>query len=103
MPSPKIVTASHRRYPHDVWLHATAVLWQRVGTEEHLCGRTGLVGDELGSMLIAGRLVRDLMRLAFFMEREYPPYPKVSLGHLIRRSSLFACDDPRAHVMTQSR
>ena len=39
-------------------------------------GRAGLVGDELGSALIASRLVRDLMRLCFLMERQYAPYPK---------------------------
>ena len=39
-------------------------------------GRAGSVGDELGSALIGARLVRDLMRLCFQMEREYAPYPK---------------------------
>lgn len=39
-------------------------------------GRAGLVGDEAGSSIIAARLVRDIMRLAFLMERVYPPYPK---------------------------
>ena len=39
-------------------------------------GRAGVVGDEIGSSLIASRLVRDIMRLGFFMEREYPPYAK---------------------------
>ena len=39
-------------------------------------GRTGQVGDELGSVLIAGRLVHDLMNLCFLMERQYAPYSK---------------------------
>ena len=39
-------------------------------------GRAGLVGDEIGSALIAARLVRDIMRLCFLMERTYAPYPK---------------------------
>jgi len=39
-------------------------------------GRAGQVGDEIGSTLIAGRLVRDLMRLCFLMEGQYAPYPK---------------------------
>ena len=39
-------------------------------------GRAGIVGDEIGSALIAARLVRDLMRLCFLMEKQYPPYPK---------------------------
>ena len=39
-------------------------------------GRAGAVGDEIGSALIGARLVRDLMRLCFLMERTYAPYPK---------------------------
>ena len=39
-------------------------------------GRAGYVGDEIGSALVASRLIRDIMRLAFLMERVYPPYPK---------------------------
>jgi hypothetical protein len=34
------------------------------------------VGDELGSALIGSRLVADLMRLCFLMERQYAPYSK---------------------------
>jgi hypothetical protein len=50
--------------------------WQRIGQEEHLMGRAGIAGDDIGSALIASRLVRDLMRLCFLMEKQYPPYPK---------------------------
>ena len=39
-------------------------------------GRCGQVGDDLGSALIAARLIRDLMRLCFLMERRYAPYNK---------------------------
>ncbi len=39
-------------------------------------GRAGYGGDELGSALIGARLVRDIMRLAFLMQRTYAPYPK---------------------------
>jgi len=63
-------------YPQDVWLFMLASLWQRIGQEEHLMGRAGLVGDEIGSAIIGSRLARDIMRLAFLMEREYPPYAK---------------------------
>jgi hypothetical protein len=34
------------------------------------------VGDELGSALIGSRIVTDLMRLCFLMERQYAPYSK---------------------------
>lgn len=33
-------------------------------------------GDEVGSLVITGRLVRDVMRLGFLMERQYAPYAK---------------------------
>ena len=63
-------------YPHDVWLYLLAAGWARIGQEEHLMGRAGLAGDEIGSALIGSRLVRDSMRLCFLMERTYAPYPK---------------------------
>jgi hypothetical protein len=63
-------------YPHDLWLYLLAAGWARIGQEEHLMGRAGLVGDEAGSALIGARLVRDVMRLCFLMERAYAPYPK---------------------------
>lgn len=63
-------------YPEDVWLYQLGSAWARVGQEEHLMGRAGMVGDEIGSALIGARLVRDLMRLCFLMERAYAPYPK---------------------------
>jgi len=65
-----------RSYPDDVWRYILAGLWERVGEEEHLTGRAGYTGDEIGAKLIAGRLVRDLMRIGFMMERRYAPYPK---------------------------
>jgi hypothetical protein len=63
-------------YPHDIWLYLLAAGWQRIGQEEHLMPRAGYVGDEQGSALIGSRLVRDIMRLCFLIERQYPPYPK---------------------------
>lgn len=63
-------------FPRDVWLYILASAWNRVGQEEHLMGRAGMVGDRIGSAIIASRLVRDLMRLCFLMEKRYAPYPK---------------------------
>lgn len=63
-------------YPHDVWLYLLISAWARLGQEEHLMGRAGQVGDELGAALIGARLVRDVMRLCFLMERSYAPYAK---------------------------
>ncbi|HEV7980130.1 DUF4037 domain-containing protein [Amycolatopsis sp.] len=65
-----------RWYPDDVWRHVLACQWQRVSQEEAFVGRCGEVGDELGSAVVAARLVRDLMRLCLLMARRYPPYGK---------------------------
>lgn len=72
----KAIREQFRFYPHDVWLYMLAAGWTRIGQEEHFVGRTGYVGDELGSQVIAARLVRDIMRLCFLMEQQYAPYPK---------------------------
>lgn len=63
-------------YPRDVWLYLLASQWSRIAEEEHLVGRAGFAGDDLGARLIASRLVRDLMSIAFLMERRFAPYPK---------------------------
>jgi hypothetical protein len=48
---------------------------QRVDVTD-LGTRCGEVSDELGSAVVAARLVRDLMRLCLLMEQRYPPYGK---------------------------
>ena len=63
-------------YPKDVWLYMLASQWKRVSQEEAFVGRTASVGDELGSKIIAARMVQELMRLCFLMEKEYAPYSK---------------------------
>ncbi len=63
-------------YPRDMWLYLLAAGWSRIGEDEHLMGRAGMVGDEVGSAIIGSRLVRDVMRLCFLMEKTYAPYPK---------------------------
>ncbi len=63
-------------FPSDVWLYLLLSGWTRLGQEEHLAPRAGYVGDELGSAVIASRLVRDIMNLCFLMEKTYAPYPK---------------------------
>jgi hypothetical protein len=68
--------ATLRWYPDDVWRHVLACQWLRISQEEAFVGRAGEVGDELGSAVVAARLVRDLMRLALLLHRRYPPYSK---------------------------
>jgi hypothetical protein len=65
-----------RFYPRDVWLYMLAAQWTKISQEEAFMGRAGEVGDELGSQVIAARLVREIMKLAFLMEKQYAPYSK---------------------------
>lgn len=65
-----------RWYPHDLWLYLLANQWRRIDQEEAFMARCGDVGDELGSRLVAARLVIELMKLCFLMARQYPPYYK---------------------------
>jgi len=72
---------AHRRealawYPGDVWRYALASGWLKVRQEEAFVARAGSTGDDLGSRILAARLVRELMRLAFLVERRWAPYGK---------------------------
>jgi hypothetical protein len=63
-------------YPDDVWRYVLACQWARIGQEEAFPGRCAEAGDDLGSLVVTARLVRDLMRLTIVMRRRYPPYSK---------------------------
>jgi hypothetical protein len=63
-------------YPRDIWLYLLAAQWTKISQEEAFVGRTGDVGDELGSRIVATRIVRELIKLSFLMERHYAPYSK---------------------------
>jgi hypothetical protein len=63
-------------YPDDLWRYALACQWQRVSQEEAFVGRAGEVGDNLGSAVVAARLVREIIRLCFLLERRWAPYSK---------------------------
>lgn len=63
-------------YPRDVWLYQIAAQWIKIFEEREFVGRSGNVGDELGSMIMAARQVKNLMRLCFLVERKYAPYSK---------------------------
>jgi hypothetical protein len=63
-------------YPRDVWLARLAAQWRRIAEQEAFVGRSGDVGDELGSQLVAAAIVHDLMRICFLLERRYAPYSK---------------------------
>ncbi|HLX38393.1 MAG TPA: DUF4037 domain-containing protein, partial [Candidatus Binataceae bacterium] len=63
-------------YPDQVWFYLLAAGWKRIAQEEPFVGRCGEAGDEMGSRIVCARLVRDLMRLCFLLERRYAPYSK---------------------------
>jgi hypothetical protein len=63
-------------YPDNVWLWLMASQWKQLAEEEPFVGRTGMVGDDIGSRLVAARQVQRLMRLGFLQERRYAPYSK---------------------------
>jgi hypothetical protein len=63
-------------YPDDVWRYLLACQWRRIAQEEPFPGRCTENGDDLGSRVVTARLVRELMRLALLVERQYPPYAK---------------------------
>lgn len=63
-------------YPEDVAWYLLGCLWSRIGQDEHLMGRAGFVGDEVGASIIGARLARDVIRLTFMLERRYAPYSK---------------------------
>lgn len=63
-------------YPREVWMYMLACGWNNIENEEPLMPRAGFVGDELGSAVIGGRLVNQIMRQCFLMEKRYAPYSK---------------------------
>jgi hypothetical protein len=65
-----------RSFPDELTLWLLACQWRRIDQEEPFVGRTAEVGDEIGSRLVASRLVRELMRLHFLLVGEYWPYSK---------------------------
>jgi hypothetical protein len=63
-------------FPQDVWIYRIACQWRRIAEEQAFVGRAGQAGDDLGSRVVAARLVRDAMRMAFLLSRTYAPYSK---------------------------
>ena len=72
----EVVRSKFAYYPRDIWLYMLAAQWEKISEEGAFVGRCGYVGDELGSILIAARQVKNLMKLCFLMERRYAPYSK---------------------------
>jgi hypothetical protein len=63
-------------YPEAVWEYLYMIQWGRIANVETLMGRSGEVGDELGSHIIASDIATNIMCLCFLMEKKYWPYGK---------------------------
>ena len=63
-------------YPRDVWIYKLACQWRRIAQQESFVGRCNEAGDFIGMKVVTGRLVRDIMKLCFLVERTYAPYEK---------------------------
>jgi hypothetical protein len=61
-------------YPKQVWIYLMAAQWRKITRREALVARAGVGGDDLGSRLILAGLVREIVRLAFLLERRYAPW-----------------------------
>lgn len=70
------VRAALDGYPDDLWRYVVACGWLRVEEELPLMSRAGERGDDLGSRVIAARLVDVMIGLAFVLERRWAPYSK---------------------------
>ena len=47
-------------YPKDVWLYLITCEWEKISQEEAFVGRCGEVNDELGSSIVASRLIQSI-------------------------------------------
>lgn len=63
-------------YPREVWMFMMGCLWWRFRRWERSMGHSGVVGDDLGAKVLAARVARDIMRLAFMIEKKYSAYSK---------------------------
>jgi len=63
-------------YPDQIWHYLLSALWEHISQECPFMGRAGDVSDELGSRILAARLIHAILDLCFLMERQYAPYSK---------------------------
>ena len=63
-------------YPENVWKFKILSLWEYIAQEVAFVGRTGMIGDEIGSRLETARLVRYVIKMSYIMDKKYTPYQK---------------------------
>jgi hypothetical protein len=99
------LTAARERlawYPDDLWRYVVTTDWARLAQELPLIGRTAERGDDVGSRVIAARLVGVTMHLAHLLERCWAPYPKWAGISLARLPSGFAVAEPLQQALEAS-
>lgn len=89
-------------YPTDLWFYLLAAQWRRIDQESPFMARCGDVGDELGSRVVAARMIDELMKLCFLMERVYWPYSKW-FGAAFARLGAATALTPIFHAILDSR
>lgn len=98
-----LVRARLAWYPDEVWRYVVAADWTRLTQETPLMSRAGQRGDDLGSRVIAARLVGAAMHLAFMLQRHWPPYPKWLGSAFMRLPVAKALGAPLAAVLAADR
>jgi hypothetical protein len=96
------LTATRERlawYPDDLWVYVVATDWVRLAQELPFVGRAAERGDDLGSRVIASRLVGVAMHLAHLLERRWPPYPKWAGTSLSRLPNAATAAEPLLRTM----
>jgi hypothetical protein len=63
-------------YPEHIKILNLIGEWKAIASEIAFIGRTRMLYDEVGSHLIACRLIHKMMRIVFILENKYVPYAK---------------------------
>ncbi|MFW6306574.1 MAG: DUF4037 domain-containing protein, partial [Bacillota bacterium] len=63
-------------FPEDILRLKLASLWHYIAQEEAFVGRNVDLGEYLGVKIITTRIVNALMKICFYLEKEYIPYSK---------------------------
>lgn len=63
-------------YPFTIKIINLIGEWKAIASEIAFVGRTRMLYDDVGSLLIASRLINRMMRISFILENQYIPYAK---------------------------
>jgi hypothetical protein len=80
-------------YPFEIWLLRLAALWRCIENEEPFIGRCRENNDFLGVKTISARLVNYIMKICFYLEKEYIPYSKW-IGTAFKRLKSYSAIEP---------